>query len=109
MGSTVVTTQQSNAAKQRVCAETLTKMYKVNQTPATTATDAGGCENPNGGAALAGGLSGLKNCRGSDVNAINYPIWKVKIGSAPAGTAPLATGACGRANKACAAPPASWT
>merc|ERR1712072_581101 len=84
--STVVTTQQSNAAKQRVCAETLTKMYKVNQTPATTATDAGGCENPNGGAALAGGLSGVKNCRGSDVNAINYPIWKVKIGSAPAGT-----------------------
>merc|ERR1711981_1382518 len=80
--STVVTTQQSNAAKQRVCAETLTKMYKVNQTPATTATDAGGCENPNGGAALAGGLSGVKNCRGSDVNAINYPIWKVKIGSA---------------------------
>jgi hypothetical protein len=161
--STVVTTQQNNAAKQKVCAETLTKMYKVNQTPATTATDGGGCENPNGGALLAGGLSGVKNCRGSDVNAIDYPIWKVKIGSSPAGTggidyfvpngycyanacfedfatvglnssfkgatklaalvkspdmssnpttqgtAPLATGACGRANKACAAPPASWT
>merc|ERR1712091_165706 len=140
---------------------TMQKMSKVNQTPATTATDAAGCANPNGGAAI--DLAGATNCRGSDVNAINYPIWKVKIGSAvagtggidyfvpnaycyanacfedfatvglnssfkgatklaalvkspdmssnptTAGTAPLATGACGRANKACAAPPTSWT
>merc|ERR1719331_874284 len=167
--STVVTTQANNAAKQKVCAETLTKMYKVNQTPATTATNTAGCANPNGLATPAAGsarvvdLTGPTNCRGSDVNAINYPIWKVKIGSAVAGTggidyfvpnaycyanacfedfatvglnssfkgatklaalvkspdmssnpttvgtAPLATGACGRANKACAAPPASWT
>jgi len=160
--STVVTTQANNAAKQKVCAETLTKMYKVNQTPATTATDGAACANPNGGAPGID-LAGATNCRGSDVNAINYPIWKVKIGSAvagtggidyfvpnaycyanacfedfatvglnssfkgatklaalvkspdmssnptTAGTAPLATGACGRANKACAAPPTSWT
>jgi hypothetical protein len=167
--STVVTTQANNAAKQKVCAETLTKMYKVNQTPATTPTNTAGCANPNGAATPAADsgavidLAGATNCRGSDVNAINYPIWKVKIGSAvagtggidyfvpnaycyanacledfatvglnssfkgatklaalvkspdmssnptTAGTAPLATGACGRANKACAAPPTSWT
>merc|ERR1719181_1784396 len=83
--STVVTTQANNAAKQKVCAETLTKMYKVNQTPATTVTDGAACANPNGGAPGID-LAGATNCRGSDVNAINYPIWKVKIGSAVAGT-----------------------
>jgi len=160
--STNTNTQSTNASKQKTCAETLTKMMKVAQTPATTATNAAGCANPNGGTAIA--LSdAAANCRGSDVNAIDYPMWKVKIGQTAAGsggldyfvpngycyanacfedfadvgltsaykgktklaalvkspdmssnpttvgTAPSATGACGRANKACAAAPTGWT
>jgi hypothetical protein len=170
--STTAQTQTSNAAKQKKCAETITKMMKVNQVAATTPTgpQAAGtatatCANPNGGAAF----SDLQiadasvTCRGSDTNALDYPLWKVKIGSSAAGTggkdyfvpngycyanacfedfvgvglnaafkgatklgalvkspdmssnpttqgtAPAATGACGRANKACAAAPSGWT
>merc|ERR1712216_635711 len=51
-------------------------------------TNAAGCANPNGGTAIA--LSdAAANCRGSDVNAIDYPMWKVKIGQTAAGSGGL--------------------
>merc|ERR1712216_1057505 len=66
--STNTNTQSTNASKQKTSAE--------------------GCANPNGGTAIA--LSdAAANCRGSDVNAIDYPMWKVKIGQTAAGSGGL--------------------
>merc|ERR1712132_25535 len=174
--STNSATQGLRAGKQKVCAETITKMMKLSPAsvvPAGTATGpvvagtaTATCANPNRGAAPTTDVeiaNSAITCRGNDASAIDYPMWQVAIGGNPAGsgslnyyvpngycyanacfedfaefgltaaykgktklsalvkspdrsstpttvgTAPAATGACGRANKACAAAPSGWT
>jgi len=77
-------TQTINAAKQQVCARTLTKMLRMNQEDAGTSTDSAVCKNT--GIVLAGNpsppaASGSGSCTGTGFSAIEYPLWYVGIGS----------------------------
>merc|ERR1712201_25137 len=77
-------TQTINAAKQQVCARTLTKMLRMNQVDAGTDTDSAVCKNT--GIVLAGNpsppaASGDGSCTGTGFSAIEYPLWYVGIGS----------------------------
>jgi len=77
-------TQTINAAKQQVCARTLTKMLRMNQEDPGTDTDSAVCKNT--GIVLAGNpsppaASGAGSCTGTGFSAIEYPLWYVGIGS----------------------------
>merc|ERR1711959_810896 len=131
--SSVTTTQTANASKQKICAETITKMLKVNKVaPGTSTTDAS-CKKT--ALVIAGNPSASADsgsCSGTDYSAIEYPLWMVGIGGGTTGgtaaafngvaklstlqsspdmsTKPTAlTNACGYANEACAAAPSTWT
>jgi len=80
--STVGTTQTANAAKQQVCARTLTKMLKMNEEPVGTKTDSKTCLGT--GIVLAGNPgteAAPGSCTGTGFSAIEYPLWYVGIGS----------------------------
>merc|ERR1711959_663560 len=76
------TTQTINAAKQQVCARTLTKMLKMNLEYAGTSTDNAACKADaivlagNPGTTAAPG-----SCTGTGYSAIEYPLCYVGIGS----------------------------
>merc|ERR1711937_257208 len=134
--SSTAATQKANEAKQRKCATHITSMMKMNKAVAKTAA----------------GTQTAPGAFGYDYSAINFPLWKVGIGSASpvneytvpngycyanacftdfakVGTQSTFKGteklgelvkgpnmaliktneACGRANTACAAPPATWS
>merc|ERR1739847_108783 len=133
--STTATTQAANAKKQKMCADHITKMMKLNKVAASTPT----------------GTAGAASVFKYAYSAVEFPLWKVAIGpsdnavftvpngycyanacfddfakvgtqSTFKGTEKLgelvsgpnmaavdsAGAACGRANSACAAAPATW-
>jgi hypothetical protein len=100
--STNSATQGLRAGKQKVCAETITKMMKLSPAsvvPAGTATGpqvagtaTAACVNPNRGAAPttdAEIANSAITCRGNDASAIDYPMWQVAIGGNTAGSGSL--------------------
>merc|ERR1712144_167558 len=140
--STTATTQTARAKKQRMCAEHITSMMKLNKKAASTPTGTAQTNPATAGAAA----SVFKY----SYSAVEFPLWKVAIGASDnavftvpngycyanaclddfakvgtqstfKGTEKLgelvkgpnmavvdATTACGRANVACAAAPATW-
>jgi len=142
--STTAETQTANEAKQKQCATHITSMMKMSKAVAV--------ESSGTPPSFTGTLStGTPGKFGYDYSAIDFPLWKVGIGSADpvnqyivpngycyanacfndfaeVGTQPTFKGAeklgelvqgpnmalveadeaCGRANAACAAPPATW-
>jgi len=133
--STTATTQAANAKKQKMCADHITKMMKLNKVAASTPT----------------GTAGAASVFKYAYSAVEFPLWKVAIGPsdnavftvpngycyanacfddfAKVGTQSTFKGteklgelvsgpnmavidatptACGRANVACGAAPASW-
>merc|ERR1719158_336285 len=134
--STTATTQAANAKKQKMCAEHITKMMKLNKVAANTP-----------GTGVAGTASTFQNA----YSAVEFPLWKVAIGPSDAAVFTVPNGycyanacfddfakvgtqstfkgteklgelvsgpnmavidatpkACGRANVACATAPATW-
>lgn len=77
-------TQKTNAARQKKCSETITKMMKMNGVSASTATTGKG---PGGATCtVADSLSAVQTtsqqyCRGTAKSAIQFPIWSVGIGA----------------------------
>merc|ERR1711981_1491790 len=84
-------TQTTNAARQKKCSETITKMMKMNGVSASTDTTGNG---PGGAvctvkdAFSAVQTTSQQYCRGTDKSAIQFPVWSVAIG---AGTATSVT------------------
>merc|ERR1712010_61098 len=82
-------TQKTNAARQKKCSETITKMMKMNGVSASTATTGKG---PLGAVCtVADSLSAVQTttqqyCRGTSKSAIQFPIWSVGIGAGTATT-----------------------
>merc|ERR1739848_857079 len=134
--STTATTQAARTKKQRMCAEHITDMMKLNKVAANT---------PGTGAA--GTISTFAN----SYSAVEFPLWKVAVGASDSAVYTVPSGycyanacfddfakvgtqstfkgtqklgelvsgpnmavvdatptACGRANVACATPPATW-
>merc|ERR1712193_304036 len=143
--STTAETQTANEAKQKQCATHITSMMKMSKAVAVESSG-----TPPSFTATAE-TTGTPGKFGYDYSAIDFPLWKVGIGSADpvnqyivpngycyanayfndfaeVGTQPTFKGAeklgelvqgpnmalveadeaCGRANAACAAPPATW-
>merc|ERR1712216_920080 len=99
--STNTATQKLRADKQKLCAETLTQMLKINQSAAASTPTCSGAKSCT---VAAGGANGATNCvnrnqaaganspttadvanaattcRGSLAGAISFPLWKVGIG-----------------------------
>merc|ERR1711977_777903 len=73
------TTQTANASKQKKCAETITKMLKMNRVDAGVSTAADTCDND----ALAIPGTSTDVCTGTAADAIEYPLWMVGIGGGP--------------------------
>merc|ERR1712072_946830 len=89
-------TQKIRADKQKICAETITKMLKIDSAAsASTPTGTTGCVNRNlaPAALVATGTQTAGNaptavevanaattCRGSLAGAVQFPLWKVGIG-----------------------------
>merc|ERR1712224_537800 len=75
-------TQTANAAKQKKCAQTLTKMLKMNQVSAGTKPSDAKCKADalvtatTANQALAAGAA----CTGTFERAVEYPLWLVGIG-----------------------------
>jgi len=80
------TTQTANASKQKKCAETITKMLKMNRVATGTSTADKSCKNS---ALVIAGNPGTTDdthsCTGTGYSAIEYPLWMVGIGG---GTSP---------------------
>merc|ERR1739847_192624 len=80
--NSVAVTQTANAAKQKKCAQTLTKMLKMNQLSAGTKTDDAKCKADalvtatTANQALTTGAA----CTGTFYSAVGYPLWLVGIG-----------------------------
>merc|ERR1711937_364705 len=145
--STTDETQTANEAKQKQCATQITSMMKMNKKEKVASDGTA----PTFGATVAESTAGTPGKFGYSYSAIDFPLWKVGIGStdpvnqyivpngycyanacfndfAEVGTQPTFKGAeklgelvqgpnmalveadeaCGRANAACAAPPATW-
>merc|ERR1739848_230303 len=81
-GNSVAVTQTANAAKQKKCAQTLTKMLMMNQLSAGTKTDDAKCKADalvtatTANQALTTGAA----CTGTFYSAVGYPLWLVGIG-----------------------------
>merc|ERR1712078_316538 len=145
--STTDETQTANEAKQKQSATQITSMMKMNKKEKVASDGTA----PTFGATVAESTAGTPGKFGYSYSAIDFPLWKVGIGStdpvnqyivpngycyanacfndfAEVGTQPTFKGAeelgelvqgpnmalveadeaCGRANAACAAPPATW-
>merc|ERR1712078_200645 len=145
--STTDETQTANEAKQKQCATQITSMMKMNKKEKVASDGTA----PTFGATVAESTAGTPGKFGYSYSAIDFPLWKVGIGStdpvnqyivpngycyanacfndfAEVGTQSTFKGAeklgelvqgpnmalveageaCGRANAACAAPPATW-
>merc|ERR1712224_639558 len=80
--NSVAVTQTANAAKQKKCAQTLTKMLKMNQVSAGTKPSDAKCKADalvtatTANQALATGAA----CTGTFERAVEYPLWLVGIG-----------------------------
>merc|ERR1739847_130902 len=74
--NSVAVTQTANAAKQKKCAQTLTKMLKMNQVTAGTKTDATKCKSD----ALVTATTSNAACTGTAERAVEYPLRLVGIG-----------------------------
>jgi len=77
-------TQKTNAARQKKCSETMTKMFKMNGVVASTATT--GKARGGGTCTVADAFSAQQTtsqqyCRGTGKSAIQFPIWSVGIGA----------------------------
>merc|ERR1711977_100496 len=89
--NSVVATQTANAAKQKTCAQTLTKMLKLNQVAAGVATDDAKCKldalvpATEANQALPLTAPATTACTGTGYSAVEYPLWLVGIGG---GTSP---------------------
>merc|ERR1712057_20911 len=79
--NSVATTQAANAARQKKCSETITKMLKMNREDPGTSTSSATCVR----ASLPGVAAATVACTGTDFSAIEYPLWMVGIGG---GTTP---------------------
>merc|ERR1719482_2409639 len=78
--STNAATQKIRADKQKICAETMTKMLKIDSTAsASTPTATTGCVNRNQAPATMV-ANAATTCRGSLAGAVQFPLWKVGIG-----------------------------
>merc|ERR1719247_1056016 len=78
--STNAATQKIRADKQKICAETMTKMLKIDSTAsASTPTATTGCVNRNQAPANLVAIAAT-TCRGSLAGAVQFPLWKVGIG-----------------------------
>jgi hypothetical protein len=100
--STNTATQKLRADKQKLCAQTLTQMLKINTVSAAASTPT--CSGAKSCSVAGGGANGATNCvnrnqaaganapttaevanaattcRGSLVGAVSFPLWKVGIG-----------------------------
>jgi len=89
--NSVAVTQTANAAKQKTCAQTLTKMLKLNQVAAGVATDDAKCKTDalvpatEANQALPLTNPATTACTGTGYSAVEYPLWLVGIGG---GTSP---------------------
>merc|ERR1711959_244163 len=89
--NSVAVTQTANAAKQKTCAQTLTKMLKLNQVAAGVATDDAKCKTDalvpatEANQALPLTAPATTACTGTGYSAVEYPLWLVGIGG---GTSP---------------------
>merc|ERR1711959_292171 len=89
--NSVAVTQTANAAKQKKCAQTLTKMLKLNQVAAGVATDDAKCITTalvpatEANQALPLTNPATTACTGTGYSAVEYPLWLVGIGG---GTSP---------------------
>merc|ERR1711937_398900 len=85
--NSVAVTQTANAAKQKKCAQTLTKMLKMNKVSAGTVTDDAKCLTTARVTATTAnqGLGSNAACTGTGYSAVEYPLWMVGIGG---GTTP---------------------
>merc|ERR1711959_471522 len=89
--NSVAVTQTANAAKQKKCAQTLTKMLKLNQVAAGVATDDAKCKTDalvpatEANQALPPTAPATTACTGTGYSAVEYPLWLVGIGG---GTSP---------------------
>jgi len=79
--NSVATTQAANAARQKKCSETITKMLKMNREDPGTSTSTATCVRTS----LPGVAAATVACTGTDFSAIEYPLWMVGIGG---GTTP---------------------
>merc|ERR1711959_508305 len=78
--NSVAVTQAANAAKQKICAETLTNMLRMNRVAAGISTDNAACEEK--GLVIAGSTAASPDayCSGTGYSAVDYPLWMVGIG-----------------------------
>merc|ERR1711959_737384 len=85
--NSVAVTQTANAAKQKKCAQTLTKMLKMNKVSAGTVTDDAKCLTTARVTATTAnqGLGSNAACTGTGYSAVESPLWLVGIGG---GTSP---------------------
>merc|ERR1712094_46921 len=79
--NSVATMQAANAARQKKCSETITKMLKMNREDPGTSTSTATCVRTS----LPGVAAATVACTGTDFSAIEYPLWMVGIGG---GTTP---------------------
>merc|ERR1711985_23921 len=80
--NSVAVTQTANAAKQKKCAQTLTKMLKMNQVTAGTKIDATKCKSDALVTATTANQDATSNAAytGTAERAVEYPLWLVGIG-----------------------------
>merc|ERR1719359_428662 len=85
--NSVAVTQTANAAKQKKCAQTLTKMLKMSQVTAGLATDDAKCITTALVEPTPANQAKTTNaaCTGTGFSAVEYPLWLVGIGG---GTSP---------------------
>jgi len=79
--NSVATTQAANAARQKKCSETITKMLRMNRVDAGVSTSATGTTCANNALAIPGVDTDV--CTGTAADAIEYPLWMVGIGGGP--------------------------
>merc|ERR1711924_503168 len=79
--NSVATTQAANAARQKKCSETITKMLKMNREDPGTSTSTATCVRTS----LPGVAAATVACTGTYFSAIEYPLCMVGIGG---GTTP---------------------
>jgi len=84
------TVQDANAARQKKCSETITKMMKMNlgvdASTATTGLGPGGAVCAIQDALASSQTTTAQFCRGTDKSAIQFPTWSVGIGDGTTAT-----------------------